>query len=614
MASYANSLNDFLKRQPPAPTNFGTSGPTPIESPVPRVPFPEGPTLRNAAPGGAPPVAETPAPVSGSSPNSTPGPTSPISNVWKPSTGPASSGPSKPMATSSASPVRPGSGLISGQAGLVAMGAGESLMGLADIGWEGTKAMLHGAESPYQTAYNQYMYDETAAAGKSHDTPRPEQKYSTPAPTVSRFDPMRTASAEPMTQERAAAIFRRAEENPPVPLAETPSQTLYSRRKGDALGPSLGEYGARERQQKLAKQVGGAKPPREPPAPLEAGDQVITPKLTSLGNGYGVSGANTSGRAGYSQRTYYDPSGNVVASGLSSATGRGGFVGAATDAQAERNQRARMEQDAAAGANAASMNRAAAAMRDLRAAQVADKDGYERQTGLSSMLAPSAPAERTDPLSLPGDSFQDTRGRRAEFDRLREQATSGSRRERASAQAGLSALMGLAGANAPNGRSGSDAAGDDRLRTLLNQREREIDNARSQANADRSYDLQAAQFRAAQEQNRFNRGHQVWQADRSEKSDRVKLGEDRARMVEDTFKTFGAETKNAVNPAAVMDYGRNLLARTNLAANNPDMAQRIRDGVPTLEDLHRLRAWQGQNNDYWFFRPTEQDVLNKYYK
>ena len=129
--------------------------------------------------------------------------------------------------------------------------------------------------------------------------------------------------------------------------------------------------------------------PRPAPTPLEAVStpvysKPITPALTSLGNGFGVAGSNISGRAGYTNKTYYDPSGNVVASGLSSATGRGGFVGASIDAEADRNLKARFEQDAAASAMAASMNRGAEAMRELRAAQIADFDGYKPE-------APAAP-------------------------------------------------------------------------------------------------------------------------------------------------------------------------------------------------------------------------------
>ena len=69
-------------------------------------------------------------------------------------------------------------------------------------------------------------------------------------------------------------------------------------------------------------------------------------------------------------KTYYDPAGNVVASGLSSATGRGGFVGAATDAQAATALQDRAAQNQAAQFNIDSMNRAADAMREARAARL----------------------------------------------------------------------------------------------------------------------------------------------------------------------------------------------------------------------------------------------------
>ncbi len=148
------------------------------------------------------------------------------------------------------------------------------------------------------------------------------------------------------------------------------------------------KYSARTPMEERVSQLTAPRPvaaeTRPAPTPLEAASEVVTPKLTSLGNGYGVAGANTSGRAGYSNRTYYDPSGNVVGRGLSSATGRGGFVGATTDAEADRNLKARFEQDAAARTMAASMNRGAEAMRELRAAQIADLDGYKPE-------APAAP-------------------------------------------------------------------------------------------------------------------------------------------------------------------------------------------------------------------------------
>ena len=605
MASYANSLNDFLKRQPPAPTNFGTSGPTPIESPVPRVPFPEGPTLRNAAPGGAPPVAGTPTPVSGPSP----GPTVANAQGFQEALNAEKSALSAKAAE--ANIARRFAAANAGEAARAFPGYGadaqkpgtapswQSTVGAAALIAPG--AWHTGAEIKDRTADGQGFWSAVGDTIKGNVN----RSLRATSPTAGAILDAKSAGADPMALDRRSL-----------------GQIMTGRGASPVDSRDIVAAGARDfRERPVSAPAVTDSDMREPPTPLEAGYQAITPRLTSLGNGYGVSGANTSGRAGYSQRTYYDPSGNVVGSGLSSATGRGGFVGAATDAQAERNQRARMEQDAAAGANAASMNRAAAAMRDLRAAQVADKDGYERQTGLSSMLAPSAPAERTDPLSLPGDSFQDTRGRRAEFDRLREQATSGSRRERASAQAGLSALMGLAGANAPNGRSGSDAAGDDRLRTLLNQRERDIDNARSQANADRSYDLQAAQFRATQEQNRFNQGHQVWQADRQLRQDEIGRGDKLDDRVRDDERKFIEDRKGGVDIAGLKAFGRELGVNSELKQLDPQFAQRIRDGLYTYADLASLEKAKQLQAEYgpkwwnaWFrSRPTTTETVQRMY-
>lgn len=194
-----------------------------------------------------------------------------------------------------------------------------------------------------------------------------------------------------------------------------------------------------------------AKVMRPAPTPLEAVSTPapVTPILTSLGNGYGVAGANTSDRAGYSNRTYYGPSGNIIGSGISSATGRGGFVGATTDAEADRNLKARFEQDAAASAMAASMNRGANAERDLRAARLGVSRGVlDRMEGRNDTEAAAAdsavqgaiPDRWFNPLSMPSDSFQDTRGRQAEYDRAVEQASTGNTREQKGATATLTAL------------------------------------------------------------------------------------------------------------------------------------------------------------------------------
>ena len=128
----------------------------------------------------------------------------------------------------------------------------------------------------------------------------------------------------------------------------------------------------------------------------------VTPGISVGDSGFTVTGANTSGRPGYSNRTYFDSKGNEVASGLSSATNRGGFVGASTDAEAARNLQDRFAQDQAASAMAANFDRQTEALKSLRAAQM----GIPR-----SALEPGAnaqPEQQTvNPFARPGDSFGD---------------------------------------------------------------------------------------------------------------------------------------------------------------------------------------------------------------
>lgn len=180
------------------------------------------------------------------------------------------------------------------------------------------------------------------------------------------------------------------------------------------------------------------------PIPASAPVSVM-PKLTSLGNGYGVTGEEAI-------RTYYGPSGNVVASVQPIADLRGGFVGASTDAQAAKALQDRAEQNAAAQFNINNMNRGAEAERGLRASRLGVSRGVldrmEGRNDTEAAVADSAaqgaiPGRWFNPLSMPGDSFQDTRGRQAEYDRAVEQALTGNTREQKGAAATLTALNDL---------------------------------------------------------------------------------------------------------------------------------------------------------------------------
>lgn len=134
----------------------------------------------------------------------------------------------------------------------------------------------------------------------------------------------------------------------------------------------------------------------------------------------------------------------------------GGFVGAATDERATKAMHDRMSQYAASQQNIASMNAGAEAERDARAARLGVSRGVlDRMEGRNDTAAAAAdsaaqgaiPDRWNNPMALPGDSFQDTRGRMADLERLREQAASGNRREQQGAQIGLQSLGGIVGQN-----------------------------------------------------------------------------------------------------------------------------------------------------------------------
>lgn len=259
--------------------------------------------------------------------------------------------------------------------------------------------------------------------------------------------------------------------------------------------------------QRIAR-VGAQQPQTLTPyVDMPAPPQFSRQSFTSLGNGYGVSGNNTSGRAGYTNKTYYDPAGNVVASGLSSATGRGGFVGAATDAQAATALQDRAAQNQAAQFNIDSMNRAADAMREARAARLGVGRGtLDRMEGRNDTAAAVADAAAQsaipdhwfNPFSMPGDSFQDTRGRQAEYGRAINQAMTGNRLQQQGAQAALQGLGGMMDMN-QRGRMGLAQVGANRYATDATRY-----NAEQKAMADQ-YDTQQRSAIEASRQ-RYERG------------------------------------------------------------------------------------------------------------
>lgn len=167
-----------------------------------------------------------------------------------------------------------------------------------------------------------------------------------------------------------------------------------------------------------------------------------------VGAGITTDVSNMSGRAGFAPRRYYDSAGNLVASGLSSAPARGGFVGAATDAQAAKALQDRALQDQAASTMAARFDKQTEMLRDIRAAQMGVSRGVlDRMENRDSAAAQAdsraqgtIPSNWNNPLALPGDSFQDTQARQAAYGQALDNAQTGDAKQR---QAALGMLTGL---------------------------------------------------------------------------------------------------------------------------------------------------------------------------
>ena len=120
------------------------------------------------------------------------------------------------------------------------------------------------------------------------------------------------------------------------------------------------------------------------------------------------------------ERSYMGPAGTAV--GISSvAPGRGSL------SVADQGNGGTVE------GNVAAINRQIAALQDLNQARLDDPVNGRFSFGEGTK----------NPFSLPGDSFQDSRARAAQFDQLVKDASSGTRGERQSAAKGLQSLMGL---------------------------------------------------------------------------------------------------------------------------------------------------------------------------
>ncbi len=148
--------------------------------------------------------------------------------------------------------------------------------------------------------------------------------------------------------------------------------------------------------------VASVQPTAEPPA---ASQFPARPEPTTLSPGI-TQQTTPIGRMGALERRDYIVPGGTATGVLPTGSPRGGFVGAATDAEAAKNLQDRLAQDEAAKSVAATMDRGTEALRDLRAEQMGiTRNALDTAEGRArgTTVLPSAPS----PFSQPGDSFGD---------------------------------------------------------------------------------------------------------------------------------------------------------------------------------------------------------------
>jgi len=148
--------------------------------------------------------------------------------------------------------------------------------------------------------------------------------------------------------------------------------------------------------------VASVQPTTEPPASSQF---PARPEPTMLSAGV-IQQTTPIGRMGALERRDYTVPGGTATGVLPTGSSRGGFVGAATDAEAAKNLQDRLAQDEAAKSIAANMDRGTEALRDLRAEQMGiTRNALDTAEGRArgTTVLPSAPS----PFSQPGDSFGD---------------------------------------------------------------------------------------------------------------------------------------------------------------------------------------------------------------
>ena len=290
------------------------------------------------------------------------------------------------------------------------------------------------------------------------------------------------------------------------------------------------------------------------------------------------------------RRQYAGPGGSasgVVAQG----TPRGGFGGAATDAEAARNLQARFEQDAAASQIAAGFDRETERLRDARAEKMgisrAKLDASEgRSNPLTDLFASQGQPAQTEAFSQPGDGFGDAAMRRSVLERrMADTRTSGSeRRAAAEAYKGfLSPAHGTGSGGPANGHSPD-------LFTM-------VDKLRDNQRADQNLALQNQQLQETRRANAFNQDLSAAKEARAAREQfRVRGKEAEQAVVKDRtqfIKDFtDPKTKRGPDMGALDVLGTQLARSPSLQQADPAMAARFLDGSARYEDLVKVRQMQ----------------------
>lgn len=335
----------------------------------------------------------------------------------------------------------------------------------------------------------------------------------------------------------------------------------------------------------------------------------------------------------------------VDASNQARASGRsqGGFVGAATDAEAARAMQDRAIQSQNADFNIAQMNRTADLQRDARAAKLGiDRGTLDRMEGrgdtpaarqAAAMQQGSSAAEPVDPFSRPTDGNGDAAGRRSQYEGLINSANDSglTAKQRATRLAVAEAMIApgqeaakLQNASAMNESDNATqdrATAAQRMNSQLDAESQAAQRRQTQQNADRQAGLQSDNQRLQQvkDQVKFNYDGE---------QDQIKRGESLSKESQQAGLDFLKSTQDnkgqgGVDPAKMVNFGRRLISAggANVELINkkiPGLVDRINNGTPSYNDYHELnniskaiQATDGSWNP--FDSPDAAEGINRYF-